>query len=54
MIHDEKAREHAARFKALLQRALPDGFVFAVGGGRRTAYKLILTVLAQTFRGLSN
>ena len=49
MNHDEKARDFAARLKALLEEARRDGFVFAVNGGRRTAYKLTVTVLPQTF-----
>jgi NH3-dependent NAD+ synthetase len=49
MNHDEKARDYAARLKALLDEARKDGFVFAVSGGRRTAYKLTVTVLPQTF-----
>jgi NH3-dependent NAD+ synthetase len=49
MNHDEKARDYAARLKALLDEAREDGFVFAVSGGRRTAYKLTVTVLPQTF-----
>jgi NH3-dependent NAD+ synthetase len=49
MNHDQKARDYAARLKALLDEARKDGFVFAVSGGRRTAYKLTVTVLPQTF-----
>jgi uncharacterized protein YabN with tetrapyrrole methylase and pyrophosphatase domain len=49
MNHDQKARDYAARLKALLDEARKDGFVFAVSGARRTAYKLTVTVLPQTF-----
>ena len=49
MNHDEKTRDYAARLKALLEEARQDGLVFAISGGRRTAYKLTVTVLPQTF-----
>jgi hypothetical protein len=47
MSHDEKARDYAARLKALLDEAREDGFVFAVSGGHRTAYNLTVMVLPR-------
>jgi hypothetical protein len=50
MNHDEKAREYAARLKALAAKAREvDIVVFTVSGGRRIPYTLTVTVLPQTF-----
>jgi len=48
MNHDKKAREYAARIRWLLDQARKDGFAFTVTGGRRTEYKLKVTVLPHT------
>jgi hypothetical protein len=48
MTGPEKARDYAARLRRLLQQARKDGFVFTLSGGRRTDYRLAVTVLPHT------
>ena len=48
MNHDEKARDYAARIRWLLEQARKDGLAFTITGGRRTEYKLTVTVLPHT------
>jgi NH3-dependent NAD+ synthetase len=48
MSRDEKAREYAAKLRELLTNARRDGLVFAVSGGRRTAYTLTVTIMPET------
>ncbi|MBT3328182.1 MAG: hypothetical protein HN396_18310 [Gemmatimonadales bacterium] len=48
MNHDEKARDYAARIRWLLDQARRDGLAFTIAGGRRTEYKLKVTVLPHT------
>ena len=48
MNHGEKAREYAARIRWLLEQARRDGLAFTITGGRRTEYKLSVTVLPHT------
>ena len=48
MNHSEKAREYAARIRWLLEQARRDGLAFTITGGRRTEYRLGVTVLPHT------
>ncbi len=48
MNHDEKARDYAARIRWLLDQARRDGLAFTITGGRRTEYRLKVTVLPHT------
>ncbi|MBT4817726.1 MAG: hypothetical protein HOJ57_21710 [Lentisphaerae bacterium] len=48
MNHEEKARDYAARIRWLLEQAHKDGLAFTITGGRRTEYKLKVTVLPHT------
>ena len=48
MNQSEKARDYAARLRRLLMQARRDGLVFTLSGGRRTDYRLAVTVLPHT------
>ena len=48
MSHSEKAHDYAARIRWLLEQAREDGLAFTITGGRRTEYKLKVTVLPHT------